>query len=156
MTIWQSKVPKNPLAPIASLTFFLCATYQMLRHLSKILLLLLSAWLLTGPLALLQLGAWGWMLASYSQESSLEQAIIETFGDERPCDLCRAIDAVEDSESTSETTQRSDSKDIKLMLGLSRAIEVIVPSQIYEPKVAIVSEPENALLTVPTPPPRTA
>lgn len=128
----------------------------MLQRVSKILLLLLSGWLLTGPLALLQVGAWGWMLASYSQESSLEQAIVETFGDERPCELCRVIDAVEDTESTHGTTQRSEHKDLKLMLGLGRAIQVIVPSQAYEPKAAIICEPENALLTVPTPPPRAA
>ncbi|MDQ8196147.1 hypothetical protein QEH59_17055 [Coraliomargarita sp. SDUM461004] len=119
-------------------------------------MLLLSGWLLTGPLALLQLGAWGWMLASYSQQSSLEQAIVETFGDERPCDLCRVIDAVEETESNSDTAQRSDSKDIKLMLGLSRAIKVIVPTQAYAPKAAIVCKPENAQQRVPTPPPRVA
>lgn len=128
----------------------------MLRRAFKILLLLLSGWLLTGPLALLQLGAWGWMLASYSQESSLEQAILETFGDERPCDLCRVIDAVEETESSNDAAQRGASKDIKLMLGLGRAIEVIVPSSQCEPKAAIVCEPENALLPVPTPPPRAA
>lgn len=128
----------------------------MLRRASKILLLLLSGWLLTGPLALLQLGAWGWMLASYSQESSFEQAIAETFGDQRPCDLCLVIDAVEDTESTNGSTQRSETKDLKLMLGLGRAIKVIVPLQAYEPKATIVCEPENAWLAVPTPPPRAA
>jgi len=128
----------------------------MLRRISKIALLLLSGWLLAGPLALLQLGAWGWMLASYSQESSFEQAIIETFGDERPCDICLVIDAVEETESTNGTAQRGETKDIKLMLGLSRAIQVIVPTRAYEPKAAIVCEPKNALLAVPTPPPRLA
>jgi len=127
----------------------------MLRRISKISLLLLCGWLLTGPLALLQLGAWGWMVASYAQESSLQQAIVETFGDERPCDMCRVIDSVEGAQS-SQTAQRSESKDIKLMLGLSRAIQLIVPTQAYEPKAAIVCKPENALHAVPTPPPRAA
>ena len=103
----------------------------------------------------MQLGAWGWMLATYSQESSFEQAIIETFGDERPCDVCRVIDAVEESESTG-NAQRAEQKSLKLMLGLGRAIEVYVPSATYEPKASIVCEPENALLLVPTPPPRAA
>jgi hypothetical protein len=128
----------------------------MFQYVSKISLLLLCGWLLTGPLALLQLGAWGWMLASYSQESSFEQAIIETFGDERPCDVCRVIDGVEATESTNGSAQRAETKDIKLMLGLSRAIEVIVPTRAYEPKAVMVCEPENALLAVPTPPPRVA
>ena len=128
----------------------------MLQRVSKIPLLLLCGWLLTGPLALLQLGAWWWMLASYSQESSFEQAIIETFGDERPCDVCRVIDGVEATESTNGSAQRAETKDIKLMLGLSRAIEVIVPTRAYGPKAVMVCEPENALLAVPTPPPRVA
>ena len=127
----------------------------MFQRLSKTLLLLLCGWLLAGPLALLQLGAWGWMLASYSQESSFRQAIVETFGDERPCDMCRVIDAVEDSK-TSTNAQRSEHQDMKLMLGLGRAIKVCAPMAPFGPKAAIVCEPENALLSVPTPPPRAA
>ncbi|MFT5837333.1 MAG: hypothetical protein ACI9ZV_000838 [Candidatus Azotimanducaceae bacterium] len=127
----------------------------MFQRISNISLLLLSGWLLTGPLALLQLGAWGWMVASYSQESSFEQAIIETFGDQRPCDVCRVIDSVEATQS-SNTAQRSENKDIKLMLGLGRAVQLIVPTQAYQPKATVVCKPENALLAVPTPPPRTA
>lgn len=131
------------------------STPPMLRHISKISLLLLCGWLLTGPLALLQLGAWGWMLASYSQESSFQQAIIETFGDERPCDVCRVIDAVEETENH-RTAQRSEHKEIKLMLGLGRAIKVAAPQAPFEPGDATVCEPENALSLVPTPPPRAA
>lgn len=128
----------------------------MLRRLFNISLLLLSAWLLTGPLVLLQLGAWSWMLASYAQEGSFEQAIIETFGDERPCDVCIVIDLLEETESTKRAAQGVENKAIKLMLGLSRAIGIVVPSRAYEPKVTIVYWPEDAHLTVPTPPPRLA
>ena len=128
----------------------------MLRRIFNISLLLLSAWFLTGPLALLQLGAWAWMLTSYSQERSFEQAIIETFGDERPCDVCIVIDLLEKNESHKGETQRAENKEIKLMLGLGRAIEMVVPSRAYEPKVTPVFEPENARLSVPTPPPKVA
>lgn len=128
----------------------------MIRRIFNVTLLLLSAWLLTGPLALLQLGAWAWMLTSYSQEGSFEQAIIETFGDEHPCDVCIVIDLIEKTESSKGATQRAENKDIKLMLGLSRAIEMVVPSRAYEPKLTAVSKPENAQLSVPTPPPRLA
>ena len=128
----------------------------MLRRIFNISLLLLSAWLLAGPLALLQLGAWAWMLTSYSQEGSFEQAIIETFGDERPCDVCIVIDLLEKNESSKGETQRAENKDIKLMLGLGRAIEMVVPSRAYEPKVTAVCKPENAQLSVPTPPPKVA
>ena len=128
----------------------------MLRRIFNISLLLLCVWLLTGPLALLQLGAWSWMLASYSQEGSFEQAIIETFGNERPCDVCIVIDLLEETESTKGAAQGVDNKAIKLMLGLSRAIEMVVPSRAYEPKVTAVCKPENAHQLVPTPPPKVA
>ena len=128
----------------------------MLRRIFNISLLLLSAWLLTGPLALLQLGAWAWMLTSYSQEGSFEQAIIETFGDERPCDVCIVIDLLEKNKSHKGDTQHAENKDIKLMLGLGQPIEMVVPSRAYEPKVKAVCKPENAYLSVLTPPPKVA
>jgi hypothetical protein len=128
----------------------------MLRRVSKISLILLCGWLLTGPLALLQLGAWGWMLASYTQESSFQQAITETFGDQRPCDICEVIDAVEESNTTSPSALKNEQKDLKLMLGLGRPIQIIVPTSLKGPEVTIVREPGNAHRQVPTPPPRAA
>lgn len=127
----------------------------MIRRISKISLLLLSSWLLVGPLGLLQMGAWGWMVASYSQESSFQQAIVETFGDERPCDVCRVIDAVEETENGSPIAT-SNQTEIKLMLGLGRPVNVSAPSAPFEHQSTLVCEPENALLHVPTPPPRAA
>ena len=46
------------------------------------------------------------MVASYSQESSIEQAFAETFGGDRPCELCKIITAV-DTEQESTPTQRT-------------------------------------------------
>ena len=128
----------------------------MLRRIFNISLLLLSAWLLAGPLALLQLGAWAWMLTSYSQEGTFEQAIIETFGDEHPCDVCIVIDLLEKNGSNKGETQHAENKDIKLMLGLGRAIEIIVPSRANESKFTTVSKLESAHRLVPTPPPKVA
>jgi hypothetical protein len=86
-----------------------------IRRLGKLLLLLCCFWLLTGPLLLLQLGAWSWMLASYSQESSFEQAIIETFGGDRPCEICKFIQTI-DTESTPRPKQKAnDHSDFKLI-----------------------------------------
>lgn len=127
----------------------------MIRRISKISLLLLSSWLLVGPLALLQMGAWGWMVASYSQESSFQQAIVETFGDQRPCDVCRVIDAVEETENSTPIAT-SNQTEIKLMLGLGRPVNVATPSAPFEYERTYVCEPENAHLPVPTPPPRMA
>ena len=121
----------------------------------KFFLLLFSSWLLVGPLAFMQLGAWSWMIVSYSQESSFQQAIIETFGDERPCDVCKIIDSVEESDAGAPLAQ-NEQREIKLMLCLSRTIRSIVPAGNYEPATVIVCEPENAPSGVPTPPPRLA
>lgn len=127
----------------------------MIRRLSNLSLLILSSCLLVGPLALLQMGAWGWMVASYSQENSLQQAIVETFGGKRPCDVCQVIDAVEETESSSPIAQ-SNQTEIKLMLGLGRTINVSAPPALFEHRSTLVCEPENAHLPVPTPPPRAA
>ena len=127
----------------------------MLRRVSNISLLLLSSWLLVGPLALLQLGAWGWMIASYSQESSFQQAIVETFGDERPCDICQTIDAVEEKENSSPMAT-SHQTEIKLMLGLARPVDVSASSAPFEHQSTLVCKPDNAHLPVSTPPPRAA
>ena len=81
---------------------------------------------------------------------------METFGDEHPCDVCIVIDLIEKTESSKGETQRVENKDIKLMLGLCRAIKMVVPSRAYEPKVTAVCKPENAYLSVPTPPPKVA
>ncbi|MGB0334883.1 MAG: hypothetical protein ACPGGN_05985 [Opitutales bacterium] len=125
----------------------------MRRRFSKLCLLIFSCWLLLGPLALLQLGAWGWMLASYSQESSFQQAFVETFGDERPCELCLVIDAVEETERDLPVQQTPDN-DLKLMLGLACAVRIQAPVAAYQPAAIPVGKPEDVSGRVPTPPPR--
>lgn len=110
---------------------------------------------MAGPLALLQLGAWSWMVVSYSQDSSLKQAIKETFGDERPCDVCRVIDSAEESQqSTPSEAPNTKLKEVKLMLGLGRPMTIAHTSV----TPLIYDEQTNRLLSVsqlvPTPPPR--
>lgn len=46
---------------------------------------------LNGHLALLQTLAWGNMLVSYSQQSSLAEAAKKTFDGEHPCSLCKMV-----------------------------------------------------------------
>ena len=119
----------------------------------KILLLLTGGWLLAGPLALLQFGAWGWMLVSYSSNDTFQQAVIETFSDDRPCDMCRIIDALEVIENEFPPI-KVEQKEIKLMLGLARAIIIPAPNATPQQWCIRVCEPDDALLVVPTPPPR--
>ena len=125
----------------------------MIRRSFKILLLLTSGWLLAGPLALLQFGAWGWMLVSYSSHDTFQQAFIETFSDDRPCDLCRIIDTLEAEESDFPPIQIGQ-EEIKLMLGLARAIIISAPNATPPQWSIKLCEPDDALVVVPTPPPR--
>ncbi len=53
--------------------------------------------LVGGPYALLQVYAWGNMLVTYSQETSLAQATKDTFSGEKPCHLCKKIEASKSS-----------------------------------------------------------
>ncbi|MEM8867023.1 MAG: hypothetical protein AAGC73_02035 [Verrucomicrobiota bacterium] len=114
----------------------------------------LALWLAVGPLALMQIGAWAWMLGSYSQESSFEQAVIETFGDLRPCDVCVLIDDIENDGS--ETSEQTTRKELKLMLGLAQAINCTTQANSLQ-RVHRIDERPNARHTgAPSPPPRVA
>lgn len=46
---------------------------------------------LGGHWALLQVVAWTGMLISYSQESTIEEALTKTFDGEHPCSMCKKI-----------------------------------------------------------------
>ncbi|MGB0744620.1 MAG: hypothetical protein ACPGSB_08845 [Opitutales bacterium] len=115
----------------------------------------ISLWLALGPLAILQLGAWSWMIASYTQESSLKQAIRETFSDERPCEMCRLIDKVEeDHKDPAAPPSGKKDQSLKLMLGLERAIIVPKPASVLTRTRPVRREYSGLKYPVPTPPPR--
>lgn len=52
---------------------------------------------------MLQIYAWGTMLAGYSQESGILQGARETFSGERPCSLCCKISAAKENDLDRET-----------------------------------------------------
>jgi hypothetical protein len=124
---------------------------------AKLSLLLCCFWLLTGPQLILQLGAWSWMITSYSQETSFEQAVKETFGGDRPCELCKLIQNVETSEQeTIPGSESSETKSLKLLLGQAKRItfaDTYVSSayQNISQRTAL-----HLYQKVPTPPPRLA
>ena len=68
---------------------------NLLRHL---FLILGCLHLIGGPYAILQVYAWTNMLVSYSQESTLTQAVSDTFSGEKPCHLCDKIAEVKSKE----------------------------------------------------------
>lgn len=69
----------------------------------QVILLSFCGALLLGPLSVLQLGAWSWMLFAYSHEAGFSTALEETFSGERPCSLCTMIEA-----SAAESNTHSD------------------------------------------------
>jgi len=94
------------------------------------------------------------MMASYSQESNIEQAFAETFGGDRPCELCKIITAV-DTEQESTPTQRSnETKSFKLMLGQAPRITFAPTHFIAAKRSHIEPDPPLRHPRVPTPPPR--
>jgi len=125
-----------------------------LRQFIKSLLLFFCCALLFGPQAILQLGAWSWMLTSYTQESSLKQAIQETFGGERPCDMCKIIDSSDDPRNEAPTTKQSETRELKLMLGLGRALKFDHNSTGNAPWADYLMVHSYGVYYKPTPPPR--
>lgn len=126
----------------------------MLKACLQSFLLLLSLWLLSGPLALLQLGAWAWMVTSYSQESSFEQAVSETFSGERPCEMCKLITKVEAAADTQQPLHTTDSKELKLIRCELRAFTLSHPRRSYLNASCSAQRIQNPDKEVPSPPPR--
>lgn len=54
--------------------------------------------LVGGPHSILQVYAWASMIVDYSQESTLSQAVTDTFSGEKPCSMCKKIEQVKESE----------------------------------------------------------
>jgi len=95
------------------------------------------------------------MIASYSQESSLEQAIRETFGGDRPCELCRIIEKTEDrSQQQIPESGTPESREIKLMLGLAQKLTIQEQTAAPQGQTAYLRQALDAHRMETTPPPR--
>jgi len=129
----------------------------MLHRTAQSLLIALCCALVLGPQFFLQLGAWGWMVGTYAQEDGIEQAIRETFNGERPCELCKIIQATETSEQPI-TPNQTDSKqrDFQLLLVKVDAFALLdnAKSPILRPEHAAAVTSRSG--EVPVPPPRAA
>jgi hypothetical protein len=62
-----------------------------------------------GPYSVVQLYAWANMLVTYSQETSISEAVVDTFSGEKPCHLCDKI-----SEAKSSEPEKQDQETIQL------------------------------------------
>ena len=54
---------------------------------------------------MLQLYAWANMLVTYSQETSISEAVVDTFSGEKPCHLCEKISEAKSSDSEKENPE---------------------------------------------------
>lgn len=62
-----------------------------------------------GPYSVVQLYAWANMLVTYSQETSISEAVFDTFSGEKPCHLCEKI-----SEAKSSDPEKQDPLTVEL------------------------------------------
>jgi hypothetical protein len=58
-----------------------------------------------GPYSVVQLYAWANMLVTYSQETSISEAVVDTFSGEKPCHLCEKISEVKSSDSSNQNPE---------------------------------------------------
>jgi len=94
------------------------------------------------------------MMASYSQQSSIEQAFAETFGGERPCELCKLITAVDAEQQSTPAQAPDEGKSLKLLPGQAPRIR-ITPGHFTAAKRSPTDHSAAQRSTdVPTPPPR--
>ena len=121
------------------------------------MLLLMCGALLTGPQALLQLGAWSWMLTSYAQQSSWQQAISETFGGDRPCRLCVMIQSTASSQQMPDEGLNSRHKrDFKLILLSSAMLHSVPRLSLRAAYWQNDTVCQQVIMDVPPPPPKFA
>ena len=125
-----------------------------MRKLGKLLLLICCCWLITGPQLILQLSAWSWMIASYSQQSTFEQAIAETFSGDYPCEICKFIQSTDDKTSPTPAKESNENKSFKLMYEqVTRILTLPNPCQVSNVGKSELFPPPLHY-RVPTPPPR--
>ena len=102
---------------------------KLIRH-----LFLLSGCLhlVGGPHSLVQVYAWANMILEYSQDSSLSQAVTDTFSGEKPCEMCKTIAAAKEKE-------RDGGKETPLA-----PLSAKVFQDLFPPSLAELKEPLSA------------
>jgi len=97
------------------------------------------------------------MVVDYAREDGAARALAQTFSGERPCGMCRFIEAVEteDHPDDPQAPERSvELREIKLLL-LSAGEPIATPASDREmPGDGSVHAPETWISSVAVPPPR--
>jgi hypothetical protein len=82
---------------------------KSLKKLFQVLMVICGCLHLTGgPHALVQSYAWISMIIQYSKDDGLAKGVKDTFSGERPCPLCKKIDAVKKDEAKQPLSKEVD------------------------------------------------
>ena len=122
----------------------------MLLRLPRLLLALALAYSIGLHWAVLQTAAWVGMVISYSQTTSLEEALVKTFDGRHPCCLCKHI--CEGKKSEKKSDRKLDLKKFEFT-DLRQSFICSTPYQIqsFHPLDDVV---RLLAVTPPVPPPR--
>ena len=115
-------------------------------------LLLLMA--MQGPLALLQVVAWGGMLVNYSREGSFIVAVERTFNGENPCALCTQLNDVREQEGSSNALLQAGSRALLLLWPTTHGTSVQPPQSITQAWTPWSAKFSDWKAAIETPPPR--
>ena len=100
--------------------------------------------------ALLQSVAWVGMIASYSRNATLGEALVKTFDGEHPCKLCKVVEKGRQSEKKQELLKINAKKDYIC----ESKVSVLFPPSTFQ----VLSSPDDSspgrIVTPPVPPPR--
>lgn len=100
----------------------------MNRTLRILLVFLACLQLCGGPAGLMRCVAWAGMLAAYSKQHSLKEAVEMTFDGEHPCALCHAITAVETSRPAPAQDRAPEPLTVKICKDLPTFTGAVLPA----------------------------
>ena len=118
-----------------------------IRFVTVLMLVLALGW----HWALLQSVAWAAMLADYSRQASLSQAISDTFDGKHPCQLCKAISKGKQQEKKTEFSSPGKTLDFSY----ERVLFVFNAPCAFWLAGELSTLLRSTDLSPPTPPPRT-
>jgi hypothetical protein len=98
----------------------------------------------------LQSIAWASMVANYSQQCSIAEALQRTFDGKHPCDLCKSITKSKEAEKKQDNERGVAKPDL---ICVKRQFAVLPPSAPYE-YPALVRSSLRGFQQPPSPPPR--
>lgn len=130
----------------------------MKRWFTTVICILAALHLAGGPWGLLQVVAWTQMLADYSREKGLVQAVKETFDGEHPCAMCLRLDEKRQNEEKGDPLRQYQMEKSFQMVAAATTTDVpnnFPTAESLTPNYGVRPGSETQWMTrPPTPPPR--